>query len=88
MRWSLVAVLLAVGCDAGTGDGAEADGDCNAHAHRGLIGQPLSDPASVAALAPKVRLIRPGDAVTMDFQPDRLNVELDAAGRVVRVHCG
>ena len=35
-----------------------------------------------------VRYIGPGDAVTQDFRPDRLNVELDDQGRIVRLRCG
>lgn len=35
----------------------------------------------------RIRVIRPGDAVTMDYRPDRLNVEIDEDGRVRRVHC-
>lgn len=35
-----------------------------------------------------IRTIRPGDAVTMDYRPDRLNVELGEDGRIVRLRCG
>lgn len=35
-----------------------------------------------------VRVIRPGQAVTMDFSPYRLNIELDAGDRVARLRCG
>ncbi|WP_322963738.1 I78 family peptidase inhibitor [Sphingomonas fuzhouensis] len=38
--------------------------------------------------ARSLRVIAPGDAVTMDYRPDRLNIETDAAGRVVRLKCG
>ncbi len=34
-----------------------------------------------------IRTIRPGDAVTMDFREDRLNVELDNDGRIARLRC-
>lgn len=34
------------------------------------------------------RVIRPGEAVTMDYRTDRLNVELDGAGRIVTLRCG
>ena len=36
----------------------------------------------------QVRVIRPGDAVTMDFRPERLNFEIDPVGRVGRLFCG
>ena len=35
-----------------------------------------------------IRTIHPGDAVTMDFVPYRLNIELGADGRIKRFHCG
>ena len=36
----------------------------------------------------QIRTIRPGTAVTMDFRPDRLNLELAPDGRINRVRCG
>jgi hypothetical protein len=35
-----------------------------------------------------VRYIAPGDAVTMDFVPARLNAELGDDGRIIRFRCG
>jgi uncharacterized protein involved in copper resistance len=35
-----------------------------------------------------IRVIRPDQAVTQDFRPDRLNVELDAEDNITRVYCG
>lgn len=35
-----------------------------------------------------IRVIRPDQAVTQDFRPDRLNVELDAEDKVTRIYCG
>ena len=35
-----------------------------------------------------VRIVRPGEAVTMDFRADRLTISLDAAGKVVSARCG
>ena len=34
-----------------------------------------------------IRVINPGDAVTMDFRPDRLNVEAGADGRIKQFRC-
>lgn len=34
------------------------------------------------------RVLRPGQPMTMDYRPDRINVELDDSDRVVRVFCG
>ncbi len=65
---------------------------CEAPNARGLIGQPASAALGAQALqltgARAIRWIRPGDAVTMDYRDDRLNIELDAAGRVKMLRCG
>jgi len=36
----------------------------------------------------RIRYIAPGDAVTMDYSPARLNVELGEDGRIKRFRCG
>ncbi|UYQ70465.1 I78 family peptidase inhibitor [Pelagibacterium flavum] len=43
-------------------------------------GEPINAPGTV-------RVITPGMAVTQDFRPDRLNLEVDAAGNLVRAYC-
>lgn len=65
----------------GTGDA------CGASRLGSLLGRPASAVAPLGLTTP-YRIIRPGDAVTMDFAPARLNFELDAAGRIVRIYCG
>ena len=35
-----------------------------------------------------VRIIRPGMAVTMDYNPTRLNTEIDETGEIFRISCG
>lgn len=34
------------------------------------------------------RLIRPGEAITMDYRTDRINLELDQRGYLARAYCG
>jgi hypothetical protein len=36
----------------------------------------------------RIRTIRPGDAVTMDFREDRLNIEIGDDGRIRLLRCG
>jgi hypothetical protein len=36
----------------------------------------------------RIRYIAPGDVVTMDLRPDRLNVETGADGRIMLFRCG
>lgn len=65
-------------------------GVCNADAAQPFVGQPASaaEQARAASGARTMRLIRPGQAVTMDYRPDRLNVELDASDSIVKLSCG
>jgi hypothetical protein len=67
-------------------------GDCSAEGLENLIGQPATSELGAEAMrrsgARALRWIRPGDAVTMDFREDRLNVNLDAENRVERFNCG
>lgn len=67
-------------------------GQCNAAGASGLVGQPASQ--ALAAEAQRltggngIRWIQPGQAVTMDYRPDRINIELDSRNRVTRITCG
>lgn len=60
---------------------------CGAEALQHLVGQTEAAAQGVAAPG-AVRIIRPGMAVTMDYSPTRLNVEIGPDGRIVRVTCG
>lgn len=59
---------------------------CNAAALQGLVGQPAAA-ARAMELPAGTRIVGPGDPVTADFRPDRLNIEIGADGRVARVAC-
>ncbi len=66
----------------------EPDPDaCRASTYQGLVGQPARVLASMALPTP-TRVIRPGQAVTMDYNAFRLNVEIDRRERISRVYCG
>ena len=66
--------------------------DCNADGQQDLVGRPATAELGAEALrrshSRTLRWIRPGDAVTMDYSPQRLNINLDAQGRVERFNCG
>lgn len=57
-----------------------------------LIGQVWRESQRAKTLkasgAPSLRVIAPGTVVTMDFRPERLNIETDANGRITRIKCG
>ncbi|HMN21288.1 MAG TPA: I78 family peptidase inhibitor [Ottowia sp.] len=65
---------------------------CDARAAQFLVGQRYDDDslrrALEAAGADEARRLRPDSVITKEYQAGRLNVVVDAGGRVVRVHCG
>ena len=60
---------------------------CGAAGLQRLVGQP-EEVLHKMRLKPPLRILKPNMAVTTDFRADRLNIELDADGRIARVFCG
>ena len=83
---SLGALTLAA-CQAGGAPPPDMTAPCGATAHQHLVGEPQSalDHQQINA---RTRILPPGSVMTMDHRPDRMNVELDAAGRITRIWCG
>ncbi|HVR91758.1 MAG TPA: I78 family peptidase inhibitor [Novosphingobium sp.] len=69
-----------------------ADDECGAGKLADLIGKSATPAvrAHIAATAGagRVRIYTIGDALTMDYSPQRLNVELDEGGRITKLSCG
>jgi hypothetical protein len=63
----------------------QGDDTCGSAPWQARAGQPV---ALFPDIPPGARVIRPGDAVTEDFSPTRLNIDLDDAGRILRAWCG
>ena len=67
-------------------------GRCHADGLGELVGRPADAALGAEAMrrsgSARLRWIRPGDMVTMDYSAQRLNVHLDAQGRVERFACG
>jgi hypothetical protein len=85
----LILPLLAACTPAPTAapDGRQIGGDaCGASQYADKIGQSLGS----ARFPPnsEMRLINPGEMVTQEYIPTRLNVEIDGPGRIVAVTCG
>ena len=60
---------------------------CGAADLQYLVGQPESV-LQTMKFGGDTRIIRPGMAVTMDYRENRLNIEIDNAGKIGRVSCG
>ena len=67
-------------------------GECDADAAQGLVGQVATAELGAEVIrltgARALRWIQPGQAVTMDFRSDRVNIKLDAQNRVEAITCG
>ena len=65
---------------------------CNAEAARRLVGQiataEVVEQARSAAGAENARTLKPGQVVTMEFNPSRLNIDVDAGNTITNVRCG
>ena len=91
MRYLILPLLLAA-CAAAPPRPAPSppaadQGTCGAAERQRLVGAPATALERELILG-QVRVIRPGDAVTMDFSPQRINFEIDAMGRIARIYCG
>ena len=87
MRLLPFAFLVFAACN---GDSRPVDAiakECGADGYGNLIGQSVDFLADKTFPNP-VRIIKPGMAVTMDYSPSRLNVDLDKNNRIIRLWCG
>jgi hypothetical protein len=78
--------------DGSTAAAGMGPAQCRAAGAQEFLGQELDlhvvEKARAHAGALRSRVIRPGDAVTMDADPLRLNLEVDDSGIVRRLRCG
>jgi hypothetical protein len=71
---------------------APSSGPCNAAPAQFAVDRnanaALEEEARTRAGAKTVRVLKPGQMVTMEFNAERLSLTVDDAGRVTRVSCG
>ena len=74
------------------GEAEEPQMTCNADPVQSLVGEEASEAVVARATADSgsasVRVLGPGDAATMDFREDRLNILTDDAGVIEQLSCG
>lgn len=92
----IVASLALPGCSAtGSGPSLPPPDDCGAAALQDKIGQPVTGTTATDAHVGgvpiqsrgNVRIVAPGQAITMDFNPERLTIDTDSAGNLVSARC-
>jgi hypothetical protein len=79
-------VLRQGGSDA-AGARSQELGTCAAGAHQDWVGQSVSV-LNDDDLPEGTRVLFPTTPATMDFNEDRMNVEVDGSDRIARVYCG
>lgn len=80
----LALAMVLAGCVAADAPDQNA---CGAAGMQSLVGQGR-DVLAAMTLPQGTRVIEPGMAITEDYRADRLNLDLDAGGRITRVWCG
>lgn len=92
---SLLALLaLLAGCSSQppAQQAAEISGDCDVEQVHGVLGQTASSELIEQVLqqanAKTLRVLAPGDAATMDYNPQRLNIDIDESEVIIRLTCG
>lgn len=60
--------------------------NCGASGMQGLIGTPVA--AAAFPSGGTARIYQEGAPLTKDYRLDRLNVEYDKAGTIIRIWCG
>ncbi|RMQ43225.1 putative lipoprotein [Pseudomonas cichorii] len=95
------ATALLAGCSTPSGSAPETaqspaahagHGRCDAAQAQSAVGQQ----ASAALLAQvrtssgsnEARILGPNDMVTLEYRSDRVNINADSSGKVIRVNCG
>ncbi|MES2362159.1 MAG: I78 family peptidase inhibitor [Pseudomonadota bacterium] len=77
---------------AGAPPSASAGGECRAPGAQFAVGRnaeaALVEQARQRSGAYMARVIRPGQPVTLDYNLQRLNLDVDAGNRITRAHCG
>lgn len=66
--------------------GGTAPDTCGKDGYASLVGASLAATTFPSNL--NARIIGPDEAVTLDFQPDRLNIFTDTSGLITRISCG
>jgi ABC-type uncharacterized transport system auxiliary subunit len=89
---SLLALLAGCNSQPPAKQAAEISGDCDVEQVHGVLGQTVSaklvQQVQQQANAKNVRVLAPGDAATMDYNPQRLNIDIDESEVIIRLSCG
>jgi hypothetical protein len=81
------AVLVAACVPMSPTPGSGVEGSCGAAGYQNLVGRDRSVAEDLRLVQPH-RIYGPDEAVTMDYNPDRLNFVIGEDGNIEEVRCG
>lgn len=87
MKQLMIVAVLALGACQTVNPEELTATECAAKENAGLIGQSATVLQTMRFGAP-IRIIRPGDAVTMDYLPNRMNIHVNASEIITGLTCG
>jgi hypothetical protein len=71
---------------------AAGNGQCDASAVQSIVGEPFSERAAQSAQsragAATLRILQPGQVMTMEYNPQRLTIVVDESDAVASARCG
>ena len=73
--------------DTGSGSDDGTNDACGASSYTGYVGGDWSALEALYSSTDNWRVIRPEQAVTTDYIPDRMNVALDGSDVITRIYC-
>lgn len=86
MRYLLILPILVAACAPSVPTRDDFAPSCGADAYLKYIGG-SADVLQQIDLPRSSRILRPDDAITLDFSPDRLTIDVDELNRVSSVTC-
>jgi hypothetical protein len=97
---ALAMMAVLAGCSSAAKDAPESaasapavgDGRCDAQGAQFAVGQQASkallEQAKTRSGSMMARTLGPHDSITMDYRSERLNLNTDDSGKVIRANCG
>lgn len=89
---SLAVIALLAACSSQEPAQQTSQRECNVDKLQDLLGQTINvtlvEQIQQQAGAEQVRVLAPRDSATMDYNPQRLSIDIDDAEAILRLSCG
>lgn len=86
MKYAVPLLVLLAACTSNEIPTRDPVPSCGAVGYSAFIGGPVAA-LEAQELPRSARILRPDQAITLDFSPDRLTIDVDQSGRVSSITC-